>query len=136
MIDIQVIDKSKRIKSAMKDVEANIFVSTDEVQAINAVEKNQPSVVLLNYDFCKEQTFEYISLILNISSASKIVIVADELNERNIINCLIAGSKGYQEFKQLDVYVKKIVEVVDAGEAWITRRLVATLLDKLRIKNT
>ena len=43
---------------------ANVALHTDELQALNALEKKQFSVVLLNYAVCKEETVEYIRLIL------------------------------------------------------------------------
>ena len=78
----------------------------DEIKALNAIEQEQPSVVLLNYAFLKEGTAEY--------------------------SCLIIGAQGYQQLKQINEYAERLIEVVDAGEAWITRQMVSTLLDALR----
>jgi len=132
MTSVQIIDKTGRIKLKLLDAEAYPFLCNDEVQALNSVEKMQPSVVILNYELRKEQTLDYIKLILNASSGSKIVVIADELSEEKILDCLIAGAKGYQSFKQLDEHINKLIKVVDAGGAWVTRRMVAKLLNKIR----
>jgi DNA-binding NarL/FixJ family response regulator len=71
-------------------------------------------------------------VVLNVSSTSKIVVIADELREKEILTCLLAGAKGYQQLDSLKDYVRKLVSVMDAGEAWITRRMTATLIDALR----
>ena len=131
MINVQVIDDRGQIKSTLIGAKLNASWQEDEVQALNFVEEKQPSVILLNYDVRKEQTADYIVLIRKASVKSKVIIIADELSEENILKCLIAGAKGYQEIKQLEVYVDKLIRVVDAGEAWITRRMVAILLDSL-----
>ena len=131
MINVQVIDNTSQIKLALINTEVNASWYEDEVQALNAVEENHPSVVLLNYEVRKEQTADYINLIRKANLESKIIIIANELNEDKIIKCLIAGAKGYQEIKQLEIYADKLIRVIDAGEAWITRRMVAILLDSL-----
>ncbi len=41
---------------------------------------------------------------------------------------LMVGAKGYQNIKQVNEYAVKIVKVIDADEAWITRRMVEKLL--------
>lgn len=132
MIKVQIIDKTDCINLTLLDAEVNSSLCDDEVQALNAVEKMQPSVVLLNYDVRKEQTIDYIRLILNVSSESKVVVLAEGLSDEKILSCLVAGAKGYQNLKQLDEYVNKLIKIVDAGEAWITRRMVAKLLDNIR----
>lgn len=134
MKSVLVIDnsQSQRIKSALENVEANVFLSDNEIQAINSVEQMQPSVVMLNYDFCKDQTLEYISLILQVSSNSKVIVIVDGLSKKTILNCLIAGAKGYQDINKLEFYANRLIEVVDAGEAWVSRHLVSLILDSLR----
>ena len=131
MIKVQIIDNTAQIKPALFAVGIDVNLQEDEVGALNTIEKQQPSVVLLNYAVRKEHTAEYIKLILDSSKTSKVVIVANALSEKQILNCLTAGAKGYQEISQLETYVNKLVKVIDAGEAWITRRMVAVLLDSL-----
>ena len=109
----------------------NILVHCDDLQALITIETYQPSVILLNYNMRYEATIDYIKLILATHSDSKIVVIADELDEEIKLDCLIAGAKGYQNIKQLEGYAKKLVEVVDAGEIWISRQMVTKLLDKL-----
>jgi len=131
MINVQVIGISEQIKQVLEKEEVSVSFYDDEVQALNAVEKMQPSVILLNYSVRSLDTESYIKLLLNVSKNSKIVVIADDLSDENILICLIAGARGYQEIKQLNRYLVKMIKVIDAGEAWITRRMVAKLLDVL-----
>jgi len=132
MIDVLIIDKTDQIKSLLLVEKANVQVFDDEVKALNEIEQRTSAVVLLHYNVREEQTEEYIKLIMQISSKSKVVVVADELDENAVLICLLAGAKGYQKLNQLSDYAEKLVTVIDAGEAWITRRMTATLLDALR----
>jgi len=134
MIDVLIIDKTNHITSNLLVVQAEVQSFNDEIKALNAVENKSAPVVFLNYDFLQEQTVEYIKLLVKASSNSKIVVVAEELSEKETLNCLLAGAKGYQQLNQLKDYSNKLVTVMDKGEAWITRRMTATLLDALRMK--
>jgi len=132
MISVLIIDNAEQIKPIVSDSIADLSLYIDEIQALNAIENKQPSVVLLNYAVREEETADYIKLILKVSIDCKIVVIANELSQENILNCLIAGAKGYQEINQLSIYADKLIKVIDAGEAWITRRMVAILLEILR----
>ena len=132
MISVLIIDNTEQIKPVLSGAVANIALCTDEVQALNAIEKKQFSVVLLNYAMRKDETVEYIQLIQKANADCKIVVLAEELSQGKILNCLTAGAKGYQKIKEFDFFAAKLIKVIDAGEAWITRRMVAVLLDTLR----
>jgi len=132
MIDVLVIDKTDQVKSELSAVQANVSCVDDEVKALNVLEQSSSVVVLLNFNMMQEQTAEYIKVLVKANSACSIVVIADELTEKEILNCLLAGAKGYQQLSQLKEYSNKLVTVMDAGEAWITRRMTATLLDSLR----
>lgn len=129
MINVHIIGSIKQLKQDFKGENIIISYLEDEVLALNAIEEIKPSVVLVDYGLRKVETDAYIKLLLAVSKESKIIVIANELNEDEIFNCLIAGAKGYQNTAQLEDLIVKMITVVDAGEAWVTRRMVAKLLD-------
>jgi len=131
MIDVLIIDKTDQIKSQLLEVQADFQVVSDEVKALNVLEQYSSAVVLLHINVMQEQTVEYIEVLLKASSNSCIVVIADKLSDKEVIKCLLAGAKGYQQINQLKKYSNKLVKAMNAGEAWITRRMTATLLDSL-----
>ncbi len=131
MINVQVIGISEHTNKVITSEDTHIAFLEDEVQALNAVEKIKPSVILLDYNLRQTETNEYIKLLLGVSKDSKIVVIAEQLKDEAIFACLIAGAKGYQNIQQLSDYSEKMINVIDKGEAWITRRMVAKLLDVL-----
>ena len=132
MIDVLLIDKTGQAKSFLPMEKLGIEMFDNEVRALNVIEQALSPVVLLHYNVREKQTEDYIRLLRQVSLNSKIVVVADALDEGSILRCLLAGAKGYQEVGQLSRYAEKMIAVIDAGEAWITRRMTATLLDSLR----
>ena len=132
MIDVLLIDKTGQAKSFLPMEKLGIEMFDNEVRALNVIEQALSPVVLLHYNVREKQTEDYIRLLRQVSLNSKILVVADALDEGSILRCLLAGAKGYQEVGQLSRYAEKMIAVIDAGEAWITRRMTATLLDSLR----
>ncbi len=131
MTHVLIIDNTQQIKGSWLGAENNVSLHDDEVRALIAIENHLPSVILLNYQMRNEASCDYIKLILNCSPTSKIVLIDDKLNEQEQLKCLIVGAKGYQNIEQLADYAKKLVKVVDAGGIWITRQMVAKLVDRL-----
>ncbi len=78
------------------------------------------------------ETAGYIDLLLSHSPATSIVVVGDNLQDEEVLGCLLAGAKGYQNSGQLSSYIGKIVQVILDGEAWVSRRMTARLLDAIR----
>ena len=131
-MDVLIIDKSDQLKPVLTRLDANVVTLSDEVKALSLVENKWPTVVFLSYEVMQEKTSDYIKVLLKLSSSCKIIVIANELSENEILNCLLAGAKGYQALKQLNEYGQKLITVVAAGEAWITRRMTAIVLDTLR----
>ncbi len=132
MIDALVIDTTDQITSLLLGDNACIQRVDDEVKALNVIDNAASVVVLLHYNVRKEQTEEYVKLIVNTNAKSKVVVIADKLDEETVLACLLAGAQGYQSLSGLKQYSNKLLAAMNAGEAWITRRMTATLLETLR----
>lgn len=133
---IHVIDDAGLISSHLLMTESDVEFFSDEIQALNAVEQRQPDLVLLNYSVRDQHTPEYVALLLNACAGARVVVVGDGLSDDAIIYCLLAGAKGYQNGPQLKDYLDRLIKAVTAGEAWVSRKLVAHLLDVLRQSQT
>lgn len=133
---IHVIDNAGQIQPMLLMAEADVSFYSDEIQAINAAEAQAPGLILLNFAVRGGETAGYIDLLISISPTTNIVVIGDNLSEEDVLGCLLVGAKGYQNSQELAVYIKKIIKVIAAGEAWISRRLTGRLLDAIRHINT
>ncbi len=132
---IQVIDNSGLIATCLTEVDTELVCSTDEVQALNTMEQCQPGLVFLNYAVRGEKTPEYIRVLLNAAPTASVVVIAEQLAEENVLQCLISGAKGFQVLELLPQYQLRLVQAIGNGEAWVSRIMVAKLLDRLRQLN-
>ncbi len=132
---IHVIDNTGQMQPQLLMTEADVTFFNDEILALNAVEKQLPGLILLNFALRSEETATYIELLLAQSPTSCIVVIGTELSDKQILDCLVAGGKGYQNIRDLPQYIEKIIKAIAMGEAWITRRMTAYLLDYIRTQN-
>lgn len=129
---IHVIDNAGQIPPLLSAVEADIAVYSDEIQALNAAEQQQPELILLNFAVRGRETPDYIGLLLTAGANTRVVVIGDNTSEEQVFCCVLAGAIGYQERQQLQEYLTKMIKVIAEGEAWISRKMIARLLIELR----
>ena len=132
MLDVLIIDKENAIAPAIDAGTVIFAVYEDEIQALNAVEAMQPEIIVLNYTIQRNRTAEFIALLSRANEHSKIVLIAENLTDEEVLECLMAGAKGYLQMHEVEKFINKLFQAIRADEAWITRRMVAKLLDRLR----
>ena len=131
MIEVQVIDNSNRILLQGTDNRLNINISDDEMQALSITAKKQPAIVLLHYDIQNDKTGKYIRQLLKQSRNSKIIVLAENISEDEILNCFLAGARRFMSIIEINQFAHKAISVVFRGEAWIKRHMVLGLIENL-----
>ena len=132
IIEVQVIDNSNRILLQVTDKRLNVNVSDDEIQALSITAKKQPEIVLLHYDIQNDETGKYIRQLLKQSKNTKIIVLAENISEDEILNCFMAGARGFMRINEMNQFANKAISVVFKGEAWIKRKMVPDLVKYLR----
>lgn len=130
-MDVLVIDNKNVLVSHIHREGVHITVHDDEIRALIAAEQVKHDIILLNYSVRNKHTVEYIALLCRICARSKIILIGSGLADDEILECLIAGAKGFLQIDEVQKFINKLLPAVQAGEAWISRRLVAKLIDKL-----
>ena len=133
---IHVIDNAGQIQPLLLMTEADVNFYSDEIQALNAVDAQSPGLVLLNFALRGKETADYVDLLVSRSPSTSVVVVGDDLVDDQVLGCLLGGAKGYQNSRELAEYAEKLIKAIAAGEAWISRRMTARLLDAIRQQNT
>lgn len=131
-IIVLIVGNTRYITSIPINDDFSLLRYDDEIQALNAVAEFKPPIVLLHYSVRGNETCAYIDLLLRENPMSKIVVIAENLAEETILDILVSGAKGYMEQQNWHKLGHKMLKVVSDGEAWISRKMVARLLDRLR----
>ncbi len=132
MASVYIVDNDDEIRSAGGRELAAAIVCDNEIQAMNAMERGEPAIILLHYAVRKRESAEFVELLKTANPAAEIVVIGEGQSEQEIVECIMAGANGYQAISSLARYVRKMVQVVVAGEAWISRKMVAAIIASWR----
>lgn len=61
---------------------------------------------------------------------ARVIVAYEDIDGNELLDCLLAGAKGCIHWSMLPSHLEKAVRVVHQGEAWVSRRMVADLIDR------
>jgi len=129
MIKVLTITK-KTIE--IDDANINLVSHDSDCQvAIENVRTHQARVILLEYELLKSNSIQLLKTINNFSPASKIILLGKGLQDDQLLEYLMLGIYGYLDDNYFDKFIIKAIKAVDSGEAWISRKVVAQLIEKV-----
>lgn len=129
---ILVIENAGRIAACLSNLEVELACHIDETQALKAAEEFGPELVFLGYGLLADQTPDYIRSFANALPTASLIVVGENASDESVLRCLLAGAKGYQELQSLPHYNARLIQAIGRGEAWVSRKMVASLLDAVR----
>lgn len=103
--------------------------------AQSLVSEPPPGVVVLDLGFPDPTGIEGVAQVRHLRPAARVVALTRRLDEREGLAVLKAGAVGYADRRISPVLLAKALTVVQDGEVWISRALVATLLEELSALN-
>ncbi|MEC4747636.1 hypothetical protein [Methylomicrobium sp. Wu6] len=131
-MDIVIIDHQETLAHLLRSGRLTVRFFDDPLVAYRCIETAKPAIVFVGFDLLKDDTPPYISYLYRIIPDSPIILTAGRLDDRSILDCLAAGARGYLERNDAEKFIDKLISAVLNGEAWISRRLVAKLLQRLQ----
>jgi DNA-binding NarL/FixJ family response regulator len=135
-ITVVIADQKQRQRSKCQEIlgiEDGISVvghAKSRHEVIEAL-KGKPRVLLLDFKMSIVSPDSLVPAIRKRSPKTRIVLMTDRASESKILEVLSQGARGYLWKDLVQVHLPRTVRVVDAGEAWIPRMMVAMLLDRL-----
>ena len=112
-------------------LESRVDISAvqDEVARIKRL---NPLVVLVNLN---QSTDEDYALLLSMRrECPKVLVVLladDSIHESQIIQALELGVRGYLKYDSVQIYLPKAVQIVGRGEAWVPRKILGNIMDRV-----
>lgn len=115
--------------SAVPDYEVVGAMSTG-CAAIAAVARLNPDIVALDIDLPDIGGLEILPVVNWCSPQTKVIVLSGHDEETTILEALELGARGYiVKGERADMI--KAIRVVQSGEVWARRRVVARVLDRL-----
>ena len=93
----------------------------------------RPRILLLDFALSCGEGPSLLRLIRRQSPRTRVILLTEGQGEAPILDALARGAPGYVEKKSLSASLAKAVQLVAAGEAWVPRKMVSKVVDRLRI---
>lgn len=109
-----------------------VFNSVVGSQALVDAVDNNTDVVVLQYQAEVDGLKQFVGMILAELPECRIILIGQALSDEKVLEFIIAGCCGYLEYAVLEEFLVKAIGAVYDGEAWISRKMVAHLIEVLR----
>ena len=132
-INVVVADQQKRIRSAYARQlrpEAGIAVVGEAATSYDVVKalKLKPQVLLLDWEISALHGMSILPLVRHQSPGTRVILLGERTSRRRLLDALSLGARGYLRKPMAKTFLPKAVRVVGAGEVWIPRTIVSTVL--------
>jgi len=98
---------------------------------ISAAAKLKPRILLFHLNLFKEKKLNLLQALFQKSPRTKVILLTAHPSGRTILEALSHGARGVVQEKNLRTSLPKAVRLVDAGEAWVPRKMEAKIIDRL-----
>lgn len=137
MTDVVIIGEMicgvcEKIETQLLDYGVRIIASSEHVNDIlPLLEKHQPRVVILDFAEQAELSLSLIRMINIKNPAGKVLLISEFTDENLLLDGVTVGASGCLEREACGIFLAKAIESIALGEAWLSRKMVAALLERL-----
>jgi DNA-binding NarL/FixJ family response regulator len=131
-MDIVIIDHQETLARLIPSGKVTVHFFDDPLAAFRFIETSKPGVVFVGFELLRNEIFRCIEYLYRLIPDSPIILTGSQLEDDSILDGFQAGARGYLERGDAEKFVGKLIGAVLNGEAWISRRLVAQLLQRLQ----
>jgi len=90
-----------------------------------------PKILLLDLKLAVSNDAATVPLIRTKSPGTHIILLSGRASDSLVLQGISHGARGYLDAKLLRRFLEKAVRAVAAGESWVSRAMVAKLIDRL-----
>ena len=142
VISIVIADRGKAGRAASRrllEPEQGIRVvgeARSGLEAVTAAEKLKPSILLLDLGLVDGDSTPLLPVIRHKSPRTRVLLLSDSVPDSRTLDALSHGARGYLDKATLGTYLSRAVRAVNAGEAWVPRKMVANIIARLAMPGT
>jgi len=108
-----------------------VGVARNGLEAILAAEGLKPHILLLNLNLFRGKRGNLLRALRRKSPRTKMILLTRRASQTLILEALCQGALGYLKETAINTFLPKAVRQVEAGEAWVPRKMVAKIVDRL-----
>jgi DNA-binding NarL/FixJ family response regulator len=108
-----------------------VGVARNGLEAIMAAGGLKPRILLLNLNLLRGKGDNLLRALRRKSPRTKTILLTRRASAIPILEALSNGALGYLTEKAVNSFLPKAVRQVEAGEAWVPRKMAARIVDRL-----
>ena len=107
----------------------NITFIEDNIARVNRL---RPRVLLVNTQFFSNTVYDFLAALRQRCPDTKVIILTNNsIEENKILEGLASGARGFLNYGADLVSFSKAVCTVDRGEAWVPRKMLGRIMEKI-----
>jgi len=96
------------------------------------IKRLKPCVMLVNLDLSEDEGHALLLSLRSECPETHIVLLTDDfVQESKLIQALEIGARGYLSNDSVELYLSRAVQVVARGEAWVPRKMLGNIMDRV-----
>jgi len=108
-----------------------VGIARNGLEAIMAAGGLKPRILLLNLNLLKGKGDNLLRALRRKSPRTKTILLTRRASAIPILEALSNGALGYLTEKAVNSFLPKAVRQVEAGEAWVPRKMASMIVDRL-----
>ncbi len=101
--------------------------------AVESLESTSPDVVVMGLNIDEQQRWQLLKLIQLRWAQCQVLTLADNQSDIDAVKQIEACAVGFINSEDLERLLAKAVKKINQGEAWVPRKLVPSLVERLRV---
>ena len=115
-----------------KERGVRVLACTEDInETVNTVVTRKPQILLIALNLIREHGHHVLSIFRRRTPRTRIILLCERASTTEIVDALCYGTMGYLEKKDIHTLLAKSVRAVDRGEAWVPRRIMTAIAERL-----
>ena len=136
-LKVLIIDDNSEFRDSCGQLlSTDLDISVSDCDGISALELLQsvlPDVVVMGLNIDDQHRLQLLKLIQLRWSKCQVLSLANNPSDEDTVRQIEASAVGLMNSEDLERLLAKAVKKINAGEAWVPRKLVPSLVERLRI---
>lgn len=137
IVSVLIADRDKATRAAATRVIQSlrgmriVGEAKSGLEAVSATARLKPRVVLLDLKLSSEFGATLVSVLRRKSARTRVILLVGRAPEAKILEALSHGAVGCVSKKDLVRFLPEALVAVSSGEAWMSRKLIPKIMDRL-----
>jgi len=105
----------------------------DSRSALESLQSFSPDVVVMGLNLDSEQRLHLLKLIQLRWKSCQVLALADNQSDAETVKQIEASAVGFMNSEDLERLLAKAVKKINQGEAWLPRKMVPSLVERLKL---